>query len=81
LKLEICGKTASEIADLVRDCICEYMADQTIRICGLNEHGVPKVVEIDESLFLRKYNRGRIRNGQWHIGGIKKVPKNFLFCL
>jgi len=54
LKLEICGKTASEIADLVRECICEYMADQTIRICGLNEHGVPKVVEIDESLFLKK---------------------------
>ena len=46
---------------------------------GYDENNRPKIVEIEESLFFRrKYNRGRINEGQWYIGGIEKGKKRFL---
>jgi hypothetical protein len=42
----------------------------------LDDDGYPKIVEIDESMFFkRKYNRGRIINGQWFVGGIQRNSK------
>ena len=55
----MCRQRAGEIGDLVGECICEYMAAQTIRICYLDKHGLPKVVEIDESLFLKEILPGK----------------------
>ncbi|KAG0439992.1 hypothetical protein DMUE_2062, partial [Dictyocoela muelleri] len=47
---------------------------------GFNEDGIRKIVEIDESYFFkRKYNRGRLTNGVWYIGGIERGSrKTFL---
>jgi hypothetical protein len=40
---------------------------------GRDEFGIPKVVEIDESLFFRaKYNRGNHTIGQWYVGGVER---------
>lgn len=62
--LSISRNTASGIADLIREIICEYILESNNRLGGINRDGSPKVVEIDESLFFkRKYNRVRIQNG------------------
>lgn len=38
--------------------------------------GVSKTVEIDESMFgKRKYNRGRLVNGTWVVGGVERESK------
>jgi transposase-like protein len=43
---------------------------------GRDEFGIPKVVEIDESLFFRaKYNRGNHTIGQWYVGGVERGSK------
>jgi transposase-like protein len=43
---------------------------------GLDEFGIPKVVEIDEILFFRaKYNRGNHTTGQWYVGGVERGSK------
>lgn len=66
---------------MVRECICEYMAAKTIRT-GPDEHGVPKVVKIGESLFFkRKYNWGRFKSDNDKLVVLKKDPKNVLFYL
>lgn len=50
-KLNICRQATSGIDNLIGKSICEYMAFQTSRTGGMDEHGVPKVVKIDEILF------------------------------
>lgn len=70
--LEISRATVSEYCDLFREAICYYVERNGSRIGGIDQQGNPKIVEMDESLFFRrKYNRGRIRNEQWYIGGIE----------
>ncbi|KAG0437334.1 hypothetical protein DMUE_3753 [Dictyocoela muelleri] len=46
-------------------------------IGGLEDDGTPKVVEIDESMFSkRKYNVGRLPNGQWVFGLLERGTRN-----
>lgn len=50
----------------------EFLHTNTM-LGGLNEDGTKKIVEIDESLFFkRKYQRGRIVNGTWYVGGVER---------
>ena len=52
-----------------RELCAVYMDDNASEKIG----GVGKVVEIDESKFgKRKYNRGRMREGQWVLGGVER---------
>jgi hypothetical protein len=42
-------------------------------IGGMDDNGVPIVVEIDETKFVhRKYHRGQWREGHWVFGGIER---------
>lgn len=44
---------------------------------GITDTGHRLIAEIDESVsFKRKYNRGRIQNNQWFIGGIERGARN-----
>jgi len=46
----------------------------------LDAEGNRRVVEIDESLFKkRKYNRGRVTDGFWVVGGIERGTKRSFF--
>ncbi|KAG0423670.1 hypothetical protein DMUE_6132, partial [Dictyocoela muelleri] len=75
--LEINRNTVSDYAEKVREIICEYIFQNNQQIGGLHENGEPKIVEIDESLFFkRKYDRGRVVEGQWYVGGVEKGTKN-----
>lgn len=61
----------------LREVICCYVVENNTRIGGFDSNGCSKVVEIDESLFFsRKYNRGRLINGQWYVGGVERGSKN-----
>jgi ISXO2-like transposase domain len=68
--------TISGYADLAREVICDHIANNSEKLGGFNLDGSRKVVEIDESMFFkRKYNRGRLNNGQWFVGGIERGSK------
>ncbi|KAG0436430.1 hypothetical protein DMUE_4230 [Dictyocoela muelleri] len=72
-ELNLNRRTASTYANLTREAICSHVADYSDILGGYNENGRPKIVEIDKCLFLRrKYNRGRITNGQWYVGWIER---------
>lgn len=76
-ELDIDRDTASSWGNLVREGILILMNERSTRIGGLNEDGSRKVVEIDESLFSRrKYNRGRVQDQQWYVGGIERNTRN-----
>ena len=65
--------TVSQYCDLFREAIVYYIEMNSTRIGGYDNEGNPNVVEIDESLFFRrKYNRDRIQNEQWYVGGIER---------
>ena len=75
--LEVSRITISGYCDLFREAICYYIEIHSTRIGGIDNEGNQKIVEIDESLFFRrKYNRGRIQNEQWYIGGIERGTRN-----
>ena len=62
---------------MIREAICCYLQSNSNLIGGINADGSRKIVEIDESLFTRrKYNRGRILNGAWYVGGIERGSRN-----
>ncbi|KAL8602279.1 hypothetical protein ACOMHN_022792 [Nucella lapillus] len=53
---------------------CEtWLINNPDEIGGLDDNGVPVMVEIDESkYFHRKYHRGQWRDGHWVFGGIER---------
>jgi transposase-like protein len=66
-------QTVSDYCELFREAVFYSYETNRELIGGVDENGSGKIVEIDESLFFkRKYNRGRIINGQWYIGGIER---------
>jgi transposase-like protein len=74
--LDINRVTVSEYCKLFREAICFSVERRNTLIGGLYDDGSFKTVEVDESLFFRrKYNRGRLQNEQWYIGGIERGSK------
>ena len=72
-ELSIDRHTSGFWASFVREALGMYMADHSEILGGYNEDGTRKIVEIDESLFCRrKYNRGRMLDNQWFVGGIER---------
>jgi len=54
-----------------------WLANNTDEIGGVDNNGLPIVVEIDESkYFHRKYHRGQWRDGHWVFGGIERGTGN-----
>lgn len=76
-ELNVTRKTASVWSDFIREALCFYVTSNSCLFGGLNEDGSSKIVEVDESLFFRrKYNRGRMLNNQWYVGGIERGTRN-----
>jgi transposase-like protein len=72
-ELDIDRQTIGKWAELVREAISFYVEENSSMLGGYDEEGNMKVVEMDESLFFRrKYNRGKLHNNQWYIGGIER---------
>jgi transposase-like protein len=72
-ELKIHRNTAGDWCALIREIIAEYLVNNSEILGCFNTDGTSKIVEIDESLFFkRKYQRGRLRNNQWYIGGIER---------
>jgi transposase-like protein len=70
---EVSRATITKWCYNLRGVVQEILLETGGMIGGIDENGVSKVVEIDESLFFRrKYNRGRLREGQWVFGGIDR---------
>jgi hypothetical protein len=80
--LAINKKTASAVGMVCVNRIIEDVTNNSQMLGGRDEFCIPRVVEIDESLFFRaKYNRGNHTTEQWHVGGVKrgsKKPFSFL---
>jgi hypothetical protein len=77
-EIRINKNTMTEWSYLLREVFQAMFLFADIKLGGVNEKGVPRVVEIDEFLFFkRKYHRGRYRNQQWISGmgerGTKKA--------
>jgi hypothetical protein len=52
--------TSSNVANLIREVICEYTSENNEMLGGINDDGTSRIVEINESFFFkRKHNRGR----------------------
>lgn len=70
----ISSRTYCDWASYIRE-ICEFWV---FKNCSDKIGGPNKVVEIDEAKFgRRKYNRGRILEGNWLFGGIERESKLF----
>jgi hypothetical protein len=75
-ELNINRKTVTRYSELLRNVILEEVESNNDRLGGYDEHGRPKTVEVDESLFFKsKYNRGRNIYGQWYVGGVERGSK------
>jgi transposase-like protein len=74
--LNINRESVFKYGEISRQVICNYVSENNERIGGFDGDGLPKIVEIDESLFFRrKYNRGRQTSGQWYVGGVERGTK------
>ena len=72
---EVSTKPAVDWCHFCREVCLEYLARQNTSLIG----GPGTIVEIDESKFgKRKYNRGRLRDGKWVLGGIERGTDIFL---
>ena len=59
--------------NFMRDECAVWLENNADEIGGLDDNGVPIIVEIDESkYFHRKYHRGQWRDGHWVFGGIER---------
>ncbi|KAG0440498.1 hypothetical protein DMUE_1702 [Dictyocoela muelleri] len=75
--LSISEKSVSKYMQKLRDKCIEDFSNGDNMIGGLDENGIPIVVEIDKSLFFKnKYNRGRSRGGTWYVAGVERNSKN-----
>lgn len=60
----------------------QNLVKSSVKLGGLDKNGIPRVVEINESLFFKqKYNCDRLRDGQWFVGGAGVVLKSVLCFL
>lgn len=76
-ELNIHRNTASIWSDFLREAIAYYVEMNSVLLGGVDEEGRSKIAEIDESLFFRrKYNRGRLLDNQWFVGGIERGTRN-----
>ena len=74
--LALARKTVSVWASLVRDAIITYFDINKVKVGGVSDDGTSLIVEMDEILFfIRKYNRGLIRTGQWYVAGVERGSK------
>ncbi|XP_069671424.1 uncharacterized protein [Periplaneta americana] len=66
-------RTTVDWANFCRE-ICEHwLEDHPCVVGGLDDNGISRVVEIDESKFFhRKYHRGLWRESHWVFGGIER---------
>ena len=70
---EVSAKPAVDWCHFCREVCLEYLAQHNTSLIG----GPGTIVEIDESKFgKRKYNRGRLRDGKWVLGGIERGTDN-----
>ena len=66
-------KTVSDWFSFCREVVDHYCIEHTVQVGGPD-----KVVEIDEAKFgKRKYNCGRVIDGQWLFGGFERESKRF----
>lgn len=72
-ELDLRSACVSSYAALARDALCWDFIGNHERIGGIYQDGSSKIMEINESLFFkRKYNRGKLVEEEWWIGGIKR---------
>lgn len=71
--LEIDRNTVGKYACIIRHSMVFYFEEHKTKLGGLDINGNMKVVELDESFFLkRKYNSGVIWDGVWYVGGVER---------
>jgi hypothetical protein len=67
--LEVDRRTISKWSEIVRGAIFLFFEQHSTKLGGLDENGTKKIVEIDESYFLKnKYNSGRRNLPIWYVG-------------
>ena len=67
-ELEISANTFVDWSSFCREVCTEWAAQHSVKLGGPG-----KIVEVDEAkLGKRKYNRGRIIEGQWILGGVER---------
>ena len=72
-ELKLCNETINDWCSFCREVIVHWVSRRTKKIGGKG-----KTVEIDESKFgRRKYNVGRLVEGQWVFGGICRETREF----
>lgn len=65
--------TLVDWCNFIREECAVWLENHPDEIGGIDEQGLPIVVEIDESkYFHRKYHRGQWRDGHWVFGGIER---------